>query len=608
MNVQKENNSGIPLRDEGDRLLPVGAMSSLRERVRMLAKGKNLSTVIACAFDHRTRMLPFILADTHMVPASVHTLGGTLIDAGFENTRIVLQQWNRNFKPSAMRLDGQMPDLLLISAMSLHTAPARDMLRDIQTLPPENRPLVFTGGSACLYEPWVMFRNQPNDTFGPDMAVTGEIYILLEVLERLLETKSDTESLRSAFTRLRDGGGIDDIPGLILPRGETIETAGPTHLIDTGIQRLCSQLDEMAYSDPAYAVLNPPSRKAGLASAPLPASKVARRAPLASLVMTLGCKFRCTYCPIPRYNQWSYRTKSGERIAEELRRLTTSFGFHTYFGADDNFFNDEQKTLSICETLASAEINGKPLRKSVRLSTEVTVHDTLKMADAGHLPLIRKAGFRSFWFGVEDLSGALVRKGQTPDATTRAFGLLRNHGIMPNPMMMHHDAQPLRSKGDSSGLLNQVKILKDAGALTLQVLMLTPSGGAVSYRDMFEAGTVFSAVGNKPAEAHMIDGNYVIAADSDAPWKNQLNLLRAYMSFYNPWETLKRACNIQSSTYLSYVVAQLWGQWGLLHNFIRTLPWAWRLRFQKIHRHTQRVPPDVPMQAPDGTEASHYKQ
>ena len=30
-----------------------------------------------------------------------------LVDAGFEKTRIVLQQWNRSFRPSQMRLDGR---------------------------------------------------------------------------------------------------------------------------------------------------------------------------------------------------------------------------------------------------------------------------------------------------------------------------------------------------------------------------------------------------------------------------------------------------------------------------------------------------------------------
>ena len=65
--------------------------------------------MIACAFDHRTRMLPFIFADTRMAPAGVRAIGSAMVDAGFDKTRIVLQQWNRNFRPSRMRLDGRIP-------------------------------------------------------------------------------------------------------------------------------------------------------------------------------------------------------------------------------------------------------------------------------------------------------------------------------------------------------------------------------------------------------------------------------------------------------------------------------------------------------------------
>ena len=50
-------------------------------------------------FDHRTRMLPFIYADTHMAPAGVRAIGSAMVDSGFDKTRIVLQQWNRNFRP-----------------------------------------------------------------------------------------------------------------------------------------------------------------------------------------------------------------------------------------------------------------------------------------------------------------------------------------------------------------------------------------------------------------------------------------------------------------------------------------------------------------------------
>ena len=58
----------------------------------------------------------------------------------------------------------------------------------------------------------------------------------------------------------------------------------------------------------------------------LPASRIRWLSPISSLVLTLGCRFACPYCPIPAYNQRQYRAKSGERIAEEMRRLRQEYG------------------------------------------------------------------------------------------------------------------------------------------------------------------------------------------------------------------------------------------------------------------------------------------
>jgi hypothetical protein len=44
-------------------------LNDLRHRLRRLAPKHDLVSVIAYAFDHRTRMLPFIFADTRMAPA-----------------------------------------------------------------------------------------------------------------------------------------------------------------------------------------------------------------------------------------------------------------------------------------------------------------------------------------------------------------------------------------------------------------------------------------------------------------------------------------------------------------------------------------------------------
>ena len=61
----------LPRRARGDELLKPGELTRLRERLRIRAREHDLATVIACAFDHRTRMLPFIFADTRMIPAGV---------------------------------------------------------------------------------------------------------------------------------------------------------------------------------------------------------------------------------------------------------------------------------------------------------------------------------------------------------------------------------------------------------------------------------------------------------------------------------------------------------------------------------------------------------
>src|SRR5215213_3227823 len=147
----------LPRRSRGDELLRPGEMLALRERLRQLAPRHDLVSVIACAFDHRTRMLPFIYADTRMVPAGVRAIGSAMADAGFEKTRIVLQQWNPRFRPSRMQVDGRVPDLFMISTMGMHSDRAQEMIRDARRIEPAHRPLIIAGGSHAMYEPFLLF-------------------------------------------------------------------------------------------------------------------------------------------------------------------------------------------------------------------------------------------------------------------------------------------------------------------------------------------------------------------------------------------------------------------------------------------------------------------
>ncbi len=65
----------LACREYGDELLKPGELTGIRRRLREVAPGHGLTTVIACAFDHRTRMLPFIFTDRRMAPAGVRAVG-----------------------------------------------------------------------------------------------------------------------------------------------------------------------------------------------------------------------------------------------------------------------------------------------------------------------------------------------------------------------------------------------------------------------------------------------------------------------------------------------------------------------------------------------------
>ncbi|MCK4660987.1 MAG: radical SAM protein [Phycisphaerae bacterium] len=592
----------LPRRARGDELLRTNELLGLRQRLRNIARRHDLTSVIAYAFDHRTRMLPFIHADMRMSPAGVRAIGAAMLDCGFNKTRIVLQQWNRHFRPSQMRLDGRIPDIFMVSSMQIHSAQCEALIRDACRIDPAHRPLIIAGGPKTIYEPWDVFSADPLDPWGADVAVTGEEYVLLSLLEILLAIRANDESLRMTFIRARNSGILDNVPGLVYAR--TNREGMAEELVDTGIQRLLGDLDELPHSVLGYQLLEPPSRKATLASQALPASRIRKYSPIGSLVLTLGCKFSCPYCPIPAYNQRQYRVKSGQRIAAEMAQLGREYGLHYFFGADDNFFNDEQRTLDILETLAHTEIDGGPLRKRIRWGTEVTVHDTLQLRE--HLPLARQAGIRALWIGVEDMTATLIKKGQSVNKTTEAFHLLQKYGINPMPMMMHHDTQPLITRGPIPyGLLNQARLLRKAGAISLQVLMITPATGSKLYADAFTSGLAYESVAGKRVEPYMIDANYVVASKHKQPWKKQFNIMAAYLYFYNPLRFLLALVRPKSKLYLADALTQLFGMWGLTQTIRWTLGWALRLMRGNIRTKTAVPASPIPMCNVDGAAADH---
>ncbi len=582
----------LPRRPKGDTYLPDGALTTAMERLRSVERAHELRIGIVSAFDFRTRMLPYWYADKRMAPCSVRTLTDVLFASGFRHIRTVLQQWTPRFQPSRAVLDGRPLDLLLVSAMQVHAEPAYDLIRDAHQLG-DARPLVLAGGPKAIYEPSDYLELGPRPGVGADCVVTGEAYVLLDLLETVFRDWKPGEHVRATFDRVRGSGALNSVPGLVYLSPDRPPESPVA--VNTGVQRLLRDLDEMPVPDAGYRLLEPPHRGRDLRADPLPAKRVKWTSPIASIVTTQGCKFACPYCPIPAVNQRTWRHKSPERFAAEIKHIYEEFGITCFFGTDDNYFNKPETVAAQMQALAETTTRGTRLGKVIKFYTEATQFDVYRNRDL--LPLCRKAGLRGIWFGIEDLTATLVRKGQSAGPAAELFDELSGLGIEPHIMMIHSDEQPLRSPaGTLDGLLNQVQHVRNMGAVSYQCTYLGPAVGTKDLEPAAEARAIFKRVeGRLVPQAHQ-DGNHVVSSVHSRPWRQQMNLIRAYIAFYNPLNTLRALWALRRGRVSGKQLAfQLIGQIGLLLTVPKMWMWARRLKRGPIERWQGAEPPRIPM-------------
>ncbi len=581
----------LPLRNRDDVFLPDGTFSRAVATLRENHAAHDLRIGIVYAFDFRTRMLPYWYVDKRMAPCSVRTLGEVLHASGFKHIRIVMQQWTPNFKPSKAVLDGQPLDILLVSAMQVHGEPSYDLVRDAHQLGAD-RPLILAGGPKAIYEPTDYFELEPG--VGADCVVTGEAFVLLDLLKAILDGRQSDDSIREAFERSRRTGGLKDTPGLVYMSPDA--TPDKPIAVNTGVQRLLKDLDELPMPDAGYRMIEPPHRRRTLADQPCSAKKVGKLSVICSVIATHGCKFNCDYCPIPAVNQRTWRHKSPQRMADEIAHVYETFGIVEFFGTDDNFFNTRETVVDLFTAMANKKLSdGTPLGERIRFYTEGTEFDVYKNLDL--LPLCKKGGMSAIWFGIEDITAELINKGQSEGKTAELFKLLNTLGIEPMAMMMHNDGQPFRTpKDDLRGVANQARYLFEQGAVSYQCTYLAPAIGTRTIEPMACNGMLYDTVNGKNIPLAYLDGNHVVASKSTTPWERQMNVVRAYATFYNPRNTLSVIRNWRRDRLgAKRLLFQIIGQIGLLMTAPKLWRWSRRLKKGPIKMWDGLIEAPIPM-------------
>ena len=115
--------------------------------------------------------------------------------------------------------------------------------------------------------------------------------------------------------------------------------------------------------------------------------------PYASIVTTLGCPFKCSFCMINApFGGSGYRMRRSQDVVDEVRHLHDHYGVNTFKIADEMFVLNPKHYLQICSGLARL-----PFADELNIWAYARV-DTVKEHT---LPVLRQAGIRWLALGIE---------------------------------------------------------------------------------------------------------------------------------------------------------------------------------------------------------------
>lgn len=116
-----------------------------------------------------------------------------------------------------------------------------------------------------------------------------------------------------------------------------------------------------------------------------------------------------------------YRTRSPEKVVEEIKYLVDNFGVKSIYFQDLEFTLNRERVIKICELI---------LKNDIKISWACA--SRAQDVDEELLKIMKDAGCKSISFGVESLSPTIlknIKKEVTPKEIAKAYHLCKKAGI-----------------------------------------------------------------------------------------------------------------------------------------------------------------------------------
>lgn len=135
---------------------------------------------------------------------------------------------------------------------------------------------------------------------------------------------------------------------------------------------------------------------------PIPAYDLVKDIKTQKLDVGRGCPFNCSYCSTNNFFSKKYRTKSAERIIEEMDLAYQQSGITSFSFAHDLFTYNKKFVFDFCSKLIQH-------RKAAKRNIEWTCSARIDCVSQDMLTQMKEAGCHSIFFGIESGSEKIQR-------------------------------------------------------------------------------------------------------------------------------------------------------------------------------------------------------
>jgi anaerobic magnesium-protoporphyrin IX monomethyl ester cyclase len=223
-----------------------------------------------------------------------------------------------------------------------------------------------------------------------------------------------------------------EIDYVVMGEGERAITQLATAIV-SGKEEIISTIPGVAYKRLGKTIKNQPQFIENMDEIPYPARHLLplelydrtieflNAKPADVMSISRGCVFNCGFCETRKLWGNICRGFSPKRVIGEIEDLQRRYGTKGIYFINDNFTLRKEATIELCNLIIQK-----------KLDLEWVCDTRVDLVNDELLALMRKAGCKTIWFGVESASPRILKRigrNTTPQQVETAFKLCKKNGI-----------------------------------------------------------------------------------------------------------------------------------------------------------------------------------